>query len=167
MTRIRESSPYGHNPSWRLMACIVKCGDNLRQELLAYQLLATLKTVWEAESLPLFVRPYKIQVLSNDSGLIEPILNTVSLHQIKKHSQMSLLSYFVQEFGPLNSEGFLSAQMNFIKSVAGYCLVSYLVQVGNEMIQAFFALFGWTLRHAGSGLFECSKTNPVKEWCGR
>jgi len=129
VTRIRESSPYGHNPSWRLMACIVKCGDDLRQELLAYQLLATLKSVWEAESLPLFVRPYKIQVLSNDSGLIEPILNTVSLHQIKKHSQMSLLAYFIQEFGPINSEGFLTAQMNFIKSVAGYCLISYLVQV--------------------------------------
>merc|ERR1719414_1066573 len=111
------------------MACIVKCGDDLRQELLAYQLLATLQNIWEIESLPLFVRPYKIQVLSNDSGLIEPVLNTVSLHQIKKHSQMSLLSYFMQEFGPLNSEGFLCAQMNFIKSVAGYCLVSYLVQV--------------------------------------
>ena len=77
----------------------------------------------------LFDRPYKIQVLSNDSGLIEPILNTVSLHQIKKHSQMSLLAYFIQEFGPINSEGFLTAQMNFIKSVAGYCLISYLVQV--------------------------------------
>ena len=77
----------------------------------------------------LFARPYKIQVLSNDSGLIEPILNTVSLHQIKKHSQMSLLAYFIQEFGPINSEGFLTAQMNFIKSVAGYCLISYLVQV--------------------------------------
>ena len=127
--RIRETSPYGHLSNWRLMACIVKCGDDLRQELLAYQLLQTLKSVWEAESLPLFVRPYKIQVLSSDSGLIEPILNTVSLHQIKKHSQMSLLAYFLQEFGPLNSEGFLSAQMNFIRSVAGYCLVSYLVQV--------------------------------------
>merc|ERR1719495_292692 len=127
--RIRESSPYGHNPAWRLMACIVKCGDDLRQELLAYQLLATLKTVWEAESLPLFVRPYKIQVLSNDSGLIEPILNTVSLHQIKKHSQMSLLAYFIQEFGQNNSEEYLTAQRNFVQSCAAYCIVSYLVQV--------------------------------------
>lgn len=35
--RIRESSPYGHLPNWRLLSVIVKCGDDLRQELLAYQ----------------------------------------------------------------------------------------------------------------------------------
>ena len=29
--RIRESSPYGDLEGWRLMAVIVKCGDDLRQ----------------------------------------------------------------------------------------------------------------------------------------
>ena len=29
--RIRESSPYGHLPTWRLLSVIVKCGDDLRQ----------------------------------------------------------------------------------------------------------------------------------------
>lgn len=37
--RIRESSPYGHLSNWRLLAVIIKCGDDLRQELMAYQLL--------------------------------------------------------------------------------------------------------------------------------
>ena len=40
--RIRESSPYGDLEGWRLMAVIVKCGDDLRQELLAYQYLSLL-----------------------------------------------------------------------------------------------------------------------------
>jgi hypothetical protein len=47
-------------------------------------------------------------VLSNDSGFIEPILNTVSLHQIKKHSKVSLQDYFLREFGQSNSEVTLS-----------------------------------------------------------
>ena len=42
---------------------------------------------------------FRISVISNDCGFIEPILNTVSLHQIKKNSKMSLLDYFLQEFG--------------------------------------------------------------------
>lgn len=68
--------------------------------------------------------------MSNDSGLIEPILNTVSLHQLKKlNCQMTLLQYFEQEFGPQDSEAFLIAQKNFVQSCAAYCLVSYLVQV--------------------------------------
>lgn len=41
--RIRESSPYGHLPNWRLMSVIVKCGDDLRQELMVYQVLKSLQ----------------------------------------------------------------------------------------------------------------------------
>jgi len=127
--RIRESSPYGDLEGWRLMAVIVKCGDDLRQELLAYQYLSLLHSVWREERVPLYVRPYKITVISNDCGFIEPILNTVSLHQVKKNSKMSLLDYFLQEFGQSNSEEFLTAQRNFVKSCAAYCIVSYLLQV--------------------------------------
>lgn len=127
--RIRESSPYGHLSSWKLLSVIVKCGDDLRQELLASQLLQIFQKIWELERVPLWVHPYKILCLSSDSGLIEPILNTVSLHQIKKNSQLSLLDYFIREYGSQNSEGFLTAQRNFVQSCAAYCLVSYLIQV--------------------------------------
>lgn len=127
--RIQESSPYGHLASWQLHSVIVKCGDDLRQELLAYQYLSLLRKIWAEERVPLYVRPYRITVLSNDSGFIEPILNTVSLHQVKKHSKMSLLNYFLQEFGANNSEEFLTAQRNFVQSCAAYCVVSYLIQV--------------------------------------
>ncbi|KAK3088656.1 hypothetical protein FSP39_022005 [Pinctada imbricata] len=127
--RIRESSPYGHLSNWKLLSVIIKCGDDLRQELLVYQVLKLLKSVWEQEHVPLWIQPYHILVTSTDSGMIEPIVNTVSLHQIKKHSKKSLLEYFIHEFGPMNSEGFLTAQKNFVMSCAGYCLLCYLIQV--------------------------------------
>ena len=57
--RVRESSPYGHMVSWRLLSVIVKCGDDLRQELLASQLLTMLQRIWETERVHLWVRPYK------------------------------------------------------------------------------------------------------------
>ncbi|XP_053330752.1 phosphatidylinositol 4-kinase beta isoform X2 [Spea bombifrons] len=127
--RIREGSPYGHFPNWRLLSVIVKCGDDLRQELLAYQVLKQLQSVWESERVPLWIRPYKILVISADSGMIEPVVNTVSIHQVKKQSQLSLLDYFVQEHGSYTTEAFLTAQRNFVQSCAGYCLVCYLLQV--------------------------------------
>ncbi len=135
VTRVRQSSPYGHLPGWRLLSVIVKCGDDLRQELLAYQILSLLQKIWKEERVPLWLRPYKITVLSSDSGLIEPVLNTVSLHQVKKQietqksSSGGLLSYFYSEFGANNSEEFLTAQRNFVESCAAYCVVSYLIQV--------------------------------------
>lgn len=128
--QIRESSPYGHLQSWRLLSAIVKCGDDLRQELMATQLLEMFKLIWQEEQVDLWVQPYKIVCLSNDSGLIEPILNTVSLHQIKKNSNKSLRDYFVDEYGGSpDTDNFRQAQRNFMQSCAAYCLISYLLQV--------------------------------------
>lgn len=127
--QIRESSPYGHLSNWRLLSAIVKCGDDLRQELMATQLLQMFKIIWDEENVDLWLRPYKIVCLSNDSGLIEPILNTVSLHQIKKNSNKSLRDYFIDEYGTADGEKFKAAQKNFVQSCAAYCLISYLLQV--------------------------------------
>ncbi|XP_050073353.1 phosphatidylinositol 4-kinase beta isoform X2 [Anopheles maculipalpis] len=127
--QIRDSSPYGHLQSWRLLSAIVKCGDDLRQELMATQLLQMFKLIWEEEKVGLWVRPYRIVCLSNDSGLIETIVNTVSLHQIKKNSNKSLKDYFIDEFGDVETVAFRVAQRNFMHSCAAYCLISYLLQV--------------------------------------
>uniref|UniRef100_A0A914RZT0 PI3K/PI4K catalytic domain-containing protein n=1 Tax=Parascaris equorum TaxID=6256 RepID=A0A914RZT0_PAREQ len=172
--RIREASPYGRNPKWRLLPVIVKTGDDLRQELLAYQLLTTLKVliscgyqlgswklrnIWLEEKVPLYLRPYKIVVCSQNSGMIEPILNASSLHQwklsalqpksngfsnlqIKKNLTISaneqieperrmpptLLTHFLETFGPSNCESFLIAQQNFVQSCSGYSLACYFLQ---------------------------------------
>lgn len=108
--------------------------------------------IWSEENIDLWVRPYQIVCLNNDSGLIEPIvsylthqvhtlldlisfsfnypqLNTVSLHQIKKNSNKSLREYFVDEYGGEDTDEFKSAQRNFVQSCAAYCLISYLLQV--------------------------------------
>ncbi|XP_034088615.1 LOW QUALITY PROTEIN: phosphatidylinositol 4-kinase beta [Gymnodraco acuticeps] len=129
VSRIREGSPYGHLLNWRLLSVIVKCGDDLRQELLAYQVLRQLQSIWQQERVPLWIKPYKIMVMSSDSGMIEPVLNAVSLHQVRKQSQLSLMDYFLQEHGSFTTEEFLSAQRNFVQSVAGYSLICYLLQV--------------------------------------
>ena len=53
---------------------------------------------------------YAVVVTSCDSGLIEPVVNAVSLHQIKKNSQMSLMNYFIKvqvldDYQPFVSQG--------------------------------------------------------------
>ena len=62
-------------------------------------------------------------------GLIEPILNAVSLHQIKKNSKLSLRNYFLREFGDERSEKFLTAIRNFVQSCSAYSIICYLLQV--------------------------------------
>ncbi|XP_038222857.1 phosphatidylinositol 4-kinase beta-like isoform X1 [Zerene cesonia] len=129
LSRMRATSPYGCLAGWRLLGCIVKVGDDLRQEMLAAQLLRRLQAVWELERVPLALRPYEIICLDRESGLIQPVLNSVSLHQIKKQSGKSLRAWLELEHGPATSEGFLRAQRNFVHSAAAYALTSYLLQL--------------------------------------
>ncbi|KAM6995472.1 phosphatidylinositol 4-kinase beta isoform 2-T2 [Tautogolabrus adspersus] len=172
--RIREGSPYGHMPTWRLLSVIVKCGDDLRQELLAFQVLQQLKSIWEQERVPLWIKPYKILVLSFDSGMIEPVVNAVSLHQVKKQSQLSLLDYLLQEHGSTTTEAFLTAQRNFVQSCAGYSLICYLLQVkdrhnGNILLDAEGHIihidFGFILSSSPKNLgFETSAFKLTSEF---
>lgn len=62
------------------------------------------------------------------------VLNSVSLHQIKKQSGASLRQWLELEHGPPTSEGFLRAQNNFVESAAAYALTSYLLQLKDRSV---------------------------------
>ncbi|EGT54886.1 hypothetical protein CAEBREN_06497 [Caenorhabditis brenneri] len=139
-SRIRRFSRYENHSKWDLIPVIVKTGDDLSQEAFAQQLLFTFKELWHEEGVPLYLRPYKIVCIGSDAGLIEPVLDTLSLHQIKRHltnlfrvngnpATPLLKHHFENVFGPVNSENYVNAQKNFIQSTAAYSLVSYYLQL--------------------------------------
>ena len=70
VARIREMSPYGHHSNWKLLPAIVKCGDDLRQELLAYQIFEMLHRIWDGERVPLWVRPYRYVLCKSNFPLL-------------------------------------------------------------------------------------------------
>ena len=45
-------------------------------------MLDRLNQIWIQERVQLWLRPYEIIVTSADSGILEPIVNAVSLHQV-------------------------------------------------------------------------------------
>jgi hypothetical protein len=82
--RIRRQSPYGHYPTWQLISVIVKSGGDLRQEVLAIQLIREIQTIWNNDNVAAWVHPYRILVTSDQGGLIETVQNSISVHSIKK-----------------------------------------------------------------------------------
>lgn len=135
-SRIRVSSPFGGLPTWDLIPLIFKCGENLTQEVLALQLVKQFETTFEVEGVPLFIKSYNIYVTGTSTGVIEPVVDAISLHQIKKAqlkrdptSIPSLVTVFNEMFGPPDKEKYLKAQRNFIESLAGYSLICYYLQL--------------------------------------
>ena len=140
--RIRASSPYGSQPGWDLFSVIVKTGADLRQELFASQLIHEFKRVWNECQSPCWVHYFRIVILNENAGLIETITDAISVHSIKKEayaSQMdgngqpvstyNLYDHFVQTFGDPHMPRFRRARRHFMESLAGYAIVSYLLQI--------------------------------------
>ena len=48
----------------------------------------------------MWLRPYKVMVVSAEGGLIEPIPNAISLHQVKRQCNGSLKDYFLKVLAP-------------------------------------------------------------------
>lgn len=67
---IQKNSAYGHFPSYKLRCLIVKGGDDLRQEILAMQLIIKFKQIFDKANIKLHLRPYEIIVTSANSGIL-------------------------------------------------------------------------------------------------
>ncbi|CAH1760891.1 8648_t:CDS:10 [Entrophospora sp. SA101] len=178
--RIRKASPFGNHPNWRLFSVIVKTGADLRQEQLACQLIKEMERIWQKDHVNVWVKYYRVLVTSDHSGLIETIQNSISIHSIKKDAYakrlnekgfvFTLFDYFVKTYGDVTSEAFLRAQDNFMRSLAAYSLVSYILQVkdrhnGNILVDTEDIDFGFMLSNSpGSVGFELAPFKLSQEY---
>ena len=67
---IKRESPYNEFPSYMLRQIIVKGGDDLRQEIVAMQLIKKLQSVFLKEGASLTLHTYEIVVINSSSGII-------------------------------------------------------------------------------------------------
>lgn len=170
--RIRKESPFGRNPNWRLVSCIVKARDQLRQEMFAQRLIQEFHHIFRRADLPLWIHNYQIIATSSEAGLIETILDSKSIDSIKKDSPnvATLQDYFIGRFGGRGSSSYKRAVRNFVQSMAGYSVVSYLLNIkdrhnGNLMIDAEGHIihidFGFLLSNSPGGNMEFERS-PFK-----
>lgn len=129
--RVRASSPYGDLPGWSLKPVIIKAGDNCRQELLAIQMTKTFARIYADAGLPLWLRPFDVIATSTTSAFIEAVTDAPSIHAVKSRAprDTSLRQHFEAKFGKGGSPGFRTAQRNFVESLAGYSILTYIMQV--------------------------------------
>ncbi|GAU22033.1 hypothetical protein TSUD_309370 [Trifolium subterraneum] len=109
-------------------ACIFKVGDDCRQDVLALQVIALLRDIFEAVGINLYLYPYGVLPTGPERGIIEVVPNTRSRSQMGETTDGGLLEIFQQDYGPVGSSSFETARQNFIVSSAGYAVASLLLQ---------------------------------------
>ena len=110
-------------------ACIFKVGDDIRQDMLALQIMSLFKSVLEEAGLELYLKPYKVVCTEPGCGIIECVPNAISRDQLGRKTDTNLYDYFLATFGDVLSDSFKEARINFIKSLAAYSIFSYLIQI--------------------------------------
>jgi hypothetical protein len=113
----------------RTQACIFKAGDDIRQDMLALQVIELFKTILDEVGLDVYLYPYKVIATRPGCGIIEVVPSAKSRDAIGKYLDGNLIDYFVSKYGPVSSEPFQRARTNFIRSMAAYAVVSYILQV--------------------------------------
>lgn len=120
-------------------SAIFKVGDDCRQDVLALQLIAAFRGIFNNVGLDVYVYPYRVTATAPGCGVIDVLPNSISRDMLGREAVNGLYDYFVSKYGAENSIKFQQARNNFVKSMAAYSVISYLLQFkdrhnGNIMI---------------------------------
>jgi hypothetical protein len=129
---IQSLSSFGHLSGYTIKSFIVKSGDDMTKEMLALQLIQYITQIFQQEKLDIYLQPYQILPTGHQYGLIEYLEGSLSVDKIKKISAnkcFSIKDYFALLFGASYGLAYGKALQNFVSSLVGYSLFTYLVQV--------------------------------------
>lgn len=120
-------------------AAIFKVGDDCRQDVLALQMIAAFRSIFASVGLDVWVFPYRVTATAPGCGVIDVLPNSISRDMLGREAVNGLYDYFVSKYGGEDSTRFQEARTNFVKSMAAYSVISYLMQFkdrhnGNIMI---------------------------------
>ncbi|KAL3750007.1 hypothetical protein ACJRO7_011048 [Eucalyptus globulus] len=103
---------------------IFKKGDDIRQDQLVIQMVSLMDRLLKSENLDLCLTPYKVLATGQDEGMLE-FIPSRSLAQ----------KFHPDEHGPFGITA--TCLDTFIKSCAGYSVITYILGIGDRLIVSF------------------------------
>ncbi|CAK0784160.1 hypothetical protein CVIRNUC_007363 [Coccomyxa viridis] len=111
---------------------IYKRGDDLRQDQVVVQIFSLMDRLLKRENLDLKLTAYRVLPTSPEDGLIECIPSTALARVLAEHKSIHRYwaLYNADPSGPFG----LRAEVldSFVKSCAGYCVMTYILGVGDR-----------------------------------
>src|ERR1700721_2574811 len=120
--------------SGRKYPVLFKTGDDLRQDQLVIQIITLMDQLLQKENLDLKLSPYKILATSVTAGAVQFVPSMSLQGIVNKYKGNQVLAYLKynnpDDKAPL---GVCKEALDiYIKSCAGYCVIPYLLGVGDR-----------------------------------
>ncbi|KAJ1335959.1 phosphatidylinositol 3-kinase [Microdochium nivale] len=113
---------------------LFKTGDDLRQDQLVIQIITLMDQLLQKENLDLKLSPYKILATSPTAGATQFVPSQTFAAIVSKYRTNPVLA-FLKQHNP-DDRAYLGLRKEtldtFVKSCAGYCVITYILGVGDR-----------------------------------
>ncbi|KAK9840409.1 hypothetical protein WJX74_009457 [Apatococcus lobatus] len=131
---------------------IYKRGDDLRQDQLVVQILSLMDRLLKRENLDLKLTPYKVLPTSPEDGVMECVPHAAALAKIFETPggiPRYLQQFHAQPHAPFGIKP--EVHQTYLKSCAGYCVMTYILGVGDRHLDNLMLTTDGRLFHIDFG----------------
>uniref|UniRef100_A0A182LW68 Phosphatidylinositol 3-kinase catalytic subunit type 3 n=1 Tax=Anopheles culicifacies TaxID=139723 RepID=A0A182LW68_9DIPT len=140
---------------------IFKHGDDLRQDQLILQMITLMDKLLQKENLDLKLTPYRVLATSSKHGFMQYI-DSVTVAEVL-NTEGSIHNFF-RKFNPCETGPFgIMAEImdTYIKSCAGYCVITYLLGIGDRHLDNLLLTASGKLFHIDFGYILGRDPKPM------
>eukprot|EP01112_Ceratiomyxa_fruticulosa_P019366 TRINITY_DN6326_c0_g1_i1.p1 TRINITY_DN6326_c0_g1~~TRINITY_DN6326_c0_g1_i1.p1 ORF type:complete len:834 (-),score=158.90 TRINITY_DN6326_c0_g1_i1:116-2617(-) len=134
-------------------AVMFKTGDDLRQDQLIIQLISLMDRLLKKENLDLKLTPYKVIATAEEDGMVELVTPSEPLASVLRQYDGDIRK-FLRTHNPDDEGPFgISHEVidNFVKSCAGYCVITYILGIGDRHLDNLLLTPNGNLFHIDFG----------------
>ena len=103
--------------------------EDVRKDHIISGIIKVMDRILKANQLDMNIVTYNILPTAMNSGIIEIVENSETLYNIKEKSNYSIQNYILENNGKFLVE---EVRNRFIKSTAAYCVITYLLGIGDR-----------------------------------
>ncbi|XP_060571946.1 phosphatidylinositol 4,5-bisphosphate 3-kinase catalytic subunit alpha isoform-like isoform X2 [Ruditapes philippinarum] len=115
---------------------IIKDGDDLRQDMLVLQLIRLMDMIWKYTSRDYCITSYECMSMDDHFGIIEVVSGAKTVCDIEMHKQTGVMATTsMHEWVYTESGGgvkYLEAVKKFTHSCAAFCVITYILGIGDR-----------------------------------
>jgi len=142
---------------------MVKTGDDLRQDQLVVMMIQLMDGLLKRGTLDLCLRPYSIIAMSTSTGLVEFVSGSMPISQILASYNNSILQFFQKVARQDNAKYSVRPEVmqNYVRSCAGYCVITYILGVGDRHLDNIMLLPSGRFFHIDFGFIFGRDPKPL------
>ena len=104
--------------------------DDVRKDLIIMSLIRLMDQILkDEENLDLHILTYNVLPVSSEAGFVDMVANCETVYKIREKLNYSILNYIIDKNPDENAD---KLRYRFMKSCAAYCVITYLLGIGDR-----------------------------------